>query len=374
MKSFLFMVPTFSWYDAVGNDTVGMANSLCGDRRPPVFAECGERDDLPRVSVEEIIRLTQIRQNVLVYQHCVDWPKGEEVLSQAKCRIVMRYQNITPYSFFKKYNEGATNQCRRGTEQTKRLWKSLIGALWLPNSQYTSTTLPVDFSNGASVKVLAPYVPLSQVKSGSSDSLRRKRRPRNSAKKEDETLRLLFVGRQAPNKGHAFLLEALYRYTTVYGRKIRLCFVGRLPAPFVSYREELMRRVSFRELHENVVFDETANNEQLLEHYHKADYFVCASEHEGFGVPLVEAQRERLPVLAVSEDSVAETLGPGQILLPRDPDCFAAAIRTLEKNPTYKQYLIQQGLRNSERFAPTVFSRTLRSYVDAWLKQTEASR
>ena len=40
------------------------------------------------------------------------------------------------------------------------------------------------------------------------------------------------------------------------------------------------------------------SNEELSALYDVADLFLCASEHEGFCVPIVEAFYKRVPVLA----------------------------------------------------------------------------
>ena len=47
-----------------------------------------------------------------------------------------------------------------------------------------------------------------------------------------------------------------------------------------------------------------------------ADVFVCASDHEGFCVPLLEAMHHRVPIVAYAAAAVPETLGDGGSLPP----------------------------------------------------------
>src|SRR5207248_908186 len=53
----------------------------------------------------------------------------------------------------------------------------------------------------------------------------------------------------------------------------------------------------------------------LIAYYQTASVFVSLSEHEGFGVPLLEAMRFRLPVVAYDAAAVGETVGKAAVLL-----------------------------------------------------------
>ncbi|TMG62442.1 MAG: glycosyltransferase family 4 protein, partial [Chloroflexi bacterium] len=53
----------------------------------------------------------------------------------------------------------------------------------------------------------------------------------------------------------------------------------------------------------------------LLAYYRAATAFVSLSEHEGFGVPLLEAMRFRLPVVAYNAAAIGETVGAAGVLL-----------------------------------------------------------
>ena len=52
-----------------------------------------------------------------------------------------------------------------------------------------------------------------------------------------------------------------------------------------------------------------------LSRFHQlADLFMCASEHEGFCIPLVEAMHYHLPILAYDAGAIAETLNGSGVL------------------------------------------------------------
>ena len=59
------------------------------------------------------------------------------------------------------------------------------------------------------------------------------------------------------------------------------------------------------------------SNGALGAYYRNCDAFICLSEHEGFGVPVLEALWNDLPVVAYDAGAVGEVLGTGGILVER---------------------------------------------------------
>ena len=82
---------------------------------------------------------------------------------------------------------------------------------------------------------------------------------------------------------------------------------------------------------------------------------VSASEHEGFGVPLLEAMAFELPVLARACAAVPETVGDAALLLPADggPELFAEAAVDLAGNVTLQRELAARGRRRVEQLDAT---------------------
>ena len=68
------------------------------------------------------------------------------------------------------------------------------------------------------------------------------------------------------------------------------------------------------------------SDEELVAYYEVADLFLCASEHEGFCVPLVEAFYKQVPVLAYAATAVPATMdGAGVLFDDKDPMHVARA-------------------------------------------------
>ena len=89
-------------------------------------------------------------------------------------------------------------------------------------------------------------------------------------------------------------------------------------------------------LADSVDFVSRISDAELSAHYGSADVLVMLSEHEGFGVPLVEAMPHGLPVVAYASGAVPEVVGDAGVLLEarapagwprRWPGCWAIDAR-----------------------------------------------
>ena len=78
------------------------------------------------------------------------------------------------------------------------------------------------------------------------------------------------------------------------------------------------------------MFRGKVSDRELRAAFARAGVYVSLSEHEGFGVPLLEAMAARVPVVAYASSAVPETLGGAGILLrTQDPATVAATVETL---------------------------------------------
>ena len=91
-----------------------------------------------------------------------------------------------------------------------------------------------------------------------------------------------------------------------------------------------------------VTFFGRVSHAELVATYHAADVYVSMSEHEGFGVPLVEAMAADLPVLAFGAAAVPETMGGRGIVF--DEKHFAALaelVMLLQQDGAMREKLLE---------------------------------
>lgn len=96
-----------------------------------------------------------------------------------------------------------------------------------------------------------------------------------------------------------------------------------------------------------------------------ADVFLCASEHEGFCVPLVEAFYKRVPVLAWARSAVPATMdGAGVLYESADPEDVAALIDTVVGNAALQERILRGQDAALARLRGRDFAGTLLGFVD----------
>jgi glycosyltransferase involved in cell wall biosynthesis len=155
-------------------------------------------------------------------------------------------------------------------------------------------------------------------------------------------LRLLAVGRLAPEKGHAILLEALAQ-VTARGVRTELEIVGG------GDRLEALRRVA-RELGvaDRVAFAGHVGQREIAQRYAAADVFCLSSLGEGLPVALMEAMASELPVIAPRIHGIPELVDDGRnglLFPPARADALADAIVALAADAGVRRTMGREGRR-----------------------------
>ena len=97
-------------------------------------------------------------------------------------------------------------------------------------------------------------------------------------------------------------------------------------------------------------------NEQLSDFYNRALCLIYPSDYEGFGIPIVEAQKCGCPVIAQAVSSVPEVAGEAALLFPHQAtetmaQEMADAVRQLKNGTISRTALQEAGLVNAQRFS-----------------------
>jgi glycosyltransferase involved in cell wall biosynthesis len=182
--------------------------------------------------------------------------------------------------------------------------------------------------------------------------------------KYDDWINLLFVGRIAPNKRQDDLIKVFYFYHHIQP-KSRLFLVGQAWDPAKRYWDQLRGMVEYLELGDAVHFTGHVSFGDLVTYYRLADAFVCMSEHEGFGKPLIESMYFDVPVIAYAAAAVPYTLGDAGVLVYRkDYPLIAELIDLLLTDESLLEKLLAGQRNRFEAFRQAAMFESLRSYLD----------
>jgi L-malate glycosyltransferase len=185
--------------------------------------------------------------------------------------------------------------------------------------------------------------------------------------------KLLFIGRIARNKRHDDLMRAFDAYRRKYDPIAKLWLVGNDRCD-PAYRAELERHRQSLPSGDAVTFTGKVSDEALRSYLLAADVLLCASEHEGFCIPVAQAMALDIPVVARAAAALPETLGDGGVQLTEwDPARVAEAIVAVRPGGPRRDAVVA-----AQRAAATRFSAgEVRARLDAvvrFLRIGEQSR
>lgn len=111
-----------------------------------------------------------------------------------------------------------------------------------------------------------------------------------------------------------------------------------------------------------VKMDAVSNN-MLNKLYNSAFCFIYPSEYEGFGIPVIEAQKACCPVIAFDGSSIKEIASDSALLFSDfNIDLIEQFVNTL-KDPQQRNDLILKGMKNAERFS---WDKTYEEYMTVY--------
>lgn len=158
----------------------------------------------------------------------------------------------------------------------------------------------------------------------------------------------LYVGTIQPRKNLARLMQAYANLVTANSVDWDLVLAGK-PG---SYSDTLYQLADDLNLAHRIHLPGYVPDDVLPSLLSNARFFCFPSLHEGFGLPVLEAQAMGVPLVTANNSSLPEIAGDAALLVdPTDIDAIADAMLQLSQDEDLRQQLIVAGFENIKRFS-----------------------
>jgi glycosyltransferase involved in cell wall biosynthesis len=259
-------------------------------------------------------------------------------VNRLDCLRLMIYHNVTPPEYFYGTNYVLAELTRKGKADLPSM---APGYAWgLGDSDFNRRDLEIaGFQHTAVLPLIIDF-----------DKYGLDPDPAIMRRLSDGRTNLLFVGRIAPNKRQEDVIKVFHFYKQL-DPQARLILAGADIGmePYRRWLDDLVAQLSLSD----VIFTGHIKLDELAAYYRTARVFICLSEHEGFGVPLVESMYFNLPIVALASSAVPETLaGSGVLARRKDYPAIAAAIHQVVQDEMLRQRLIARGRQRLSDFEP----------------------
>jgi glycosyltransferase involved in cell wall biosynthesis len=293
------------------------------------------------------------RSDLVIYDYPVWYPLAESIRSLPAGAVLFDYHAVTPPELWGSDAE---------RDRFERSQAGTVLAHWahlaIAHSRFAADELTrLSGLPGERIRVLPLAVPLDDFTPVPPD-------PALVARHGLAGQRvLLSVGRVAGNKRLDVLIRALARLRTDLP-EVKLLIVGdtrRMPA-YAELAASL--RALARELGvgERVIFAGWVPD--ATPYFRLADVFATASQHEGFGLPVLEAMVSGVPVIVSASGALPDTVGDaGLTFTPGDPEDLAARLRQVLTDGGLRTGLIERGLQRARLFSPEHYEAGLAQIV-----------
>ena len=343
------ILPVLNYRDAIGNEAFLMRETLrsLGLRSELYFESSGIKGESHKM---HNLHLRCTLDQVFIHHFSV----GSSIpnfLAAQNARTWTKYHNVTPPVFFTEKSDALAVQM------------TTLGRKQIPLVGFTSELILADSDyNGAELAEYCRKAPITLPIFRDYDALLRIDEDASVVRfqKTHPCPTILFVGRICPNKAQHDLIEFLYLYKKIYQKPIRLVLVGSFFSEafktlLMKFAKDLNLKIS--ESLEgadaaDLIVRGSVSDSEMASWYRHSQLFFSTSDHEGFGVPIVEAMFFDLPILAHRSSAVTETVGPaGELVDKYDRKHCLETLHYLLSNPEASKMCETRRIAHRQKFA-----------------------
>ena len=345
------VLATLGYGDSIGHEVLGIQRVLrSAGYASEIFVETADRR-LEHLTTDYREMVGWVAPGDLLIHHFSIGSRASRTAYAMPGRMVLVYHNITPPEYFLGVHKDLVKLCFRGRRELTAYTSRCD--LALGDSEYNRVELE---GLGFRDTGVLPVVPDFSHLDVPPDTL-------SAAAFDDGWTNVMFVGRVIPNKKFEDAIRAFHVYRTRHNPRSRLLLVGSYSGfeKYFAMLQSLIARLGTPDVH----FLGHVSNEELTALYDVADLFLCASEHEGFCVPLIESFYKRVPVLAFAATAVPATMDGGGVLYDtKDPFHVARLMAALLDDAELEGAVVRSQDAALARLRARDFDGLLLTYVD----------
>jgi glycosyltransferase involved in cell wall biosynthesis len=277
-----------------------------------------------------------------------------EWLAEQYCTKIIIYHNITPAAFFRS-GTPLYKLCKEGREQLVELVPMFHA--WWGDSAFNLeelVSLGADPEKSGTLPIIVDPAPIKL--------------------ESDQVLggQWVFVGRISASKGTVELIN-LFAMARKAEPEIAasLVLVGGFDRadPYYEQVTEAIDRSGCAEVIRLTGKISDAERDALVA---QSAVYVSLSEHEGFGVPLIEAALANVPVVALDRGAVSETLGGAGVF--SESATVAEEVARLARDPNYRAERISAQKKNATRFRSEKIESQLGALIGKFIPKKDQFR
>ena len=166
-------------------------------------------------------------------------------------------------------------------------------------------------------------------------------------KDKRDIYRIGYIGSISPRKRVDYLISAFSNFKKTYNKlNVKLYICGKKN----MYTSQMQKMVDDLNLTNDVVFEGFVSDDTLNETYNSFDIVVIPSEWEGFGIPILEAQRCGIPVITRENVHIPKEVTQHSVKCESEKDMADKIYALLSDSKLYRK-VSDDGIKYSKTFS-----------------------
>jgi len=344
--------------DAITNMALSIARSISHVADAEIFSFHPVGPDL-RSEIKDFAMIPEGEHNdVFVYHSSFGIPQITRLLRERHDKLVLVYHNITPADRYWDLAPDFASALEWGRHELVLLRERVVAAV--ADSEFNASEL-LNIGYRDVIVIPAGIDPFRLTNTQIDPKFNRE-----LGENFPEGF-ILFVSQVLPHKRVELALEVVHLLRSVHRLDLGLVVAGPMRNPRYS---EILSKYRSKLPEAKVLFLGEATEAQLATLYRKATVYLGTSDHEGLGLPPLEAMSAGCPVVVRGSGAIPETVGMGALVINPAAGVLelTEAIAEVIHNGDLRNHLVGEGFRRVKQIATPVTGRTILDVIEAVLR------